>query len=168
MRLAYVAATRARDLLVVPAVGDEEREGWIEPLNRAIYPPFETPASAVRASGCPEFPSKDSVLMRPNGDPALPTTVAPGLHTLSSPDHQISQITSIVWWDPRALQLGAEAPLGIRKSELIVKNVLPAIVADDLRAYQAWRESRDGAVAGGANTSVSAQTATAWAKTRRD
>ncbi|HLY15679.1 MAG TPA: UvrD-helicase domain-containing protein, partial [Bryobacteraceae bacterium] len=28
VRVAYVAATRARDLLVVPAVGDEEREGW--------------------------------------------------------------------------------------------------------------------------------------------
>ena len=39
MRVAYVAATRARDLLVIPAVGDEEREGWIQPLNRAIYPP---------------------------------------------------------------------------------------------------------------------------------
>ncbi|RPH57311.1 MAG: ATP-dependent deoxyribonuclease subunit A, partial [Acidobacteria bacterium] len=41
VRVAYVAATRARDLLVIPAVGDEEREGWIEPMNRAIYPPLE-------------------------------------------------------------------------------------------------------------------------------
>ena len=29
LRVLYVAATRARDLLVVPAVGDEEREGWL-------------------------------------------------------------------------------------------------------------------------------------------
>ncbi len=28
VRVAYVAATRARDLLVVPVVGDEERDGW--------------------------------------------------------------------------------------------------------------------------------------------
>ena len=49
VRLAYVAATRARDLLVVPAVGDEEREGWIEPLNRAIYPPIETRRQQLRA-----------------------------------------------------------------------------------------------------------------------
>src|SRR5678815_1470948 len=34
-RVAYVAATRARDIIVVPAVGDEEREGWIQPLNTA-------------------------------------------------------------------------------------------------------------------------------------
>ena len=40
VRLAYVAATRARDLLVVPAVGDEPFDGgWVSPLNRAIYPP---------------------------------------------------------------------------------------------------------------------------------
>ncbi len=38
-RVAYVAATRARDLLVVPAVGDEPySEGWVSPLNAAIYP----------------------------------------------------------------------------------------------------------------------------------
>ena len=30
LRVLYVAVTRARDLLVVPAVGDEEREGWLQ------------------------------------------------------------------------------------------------------------------------------------------
>src|SRR5205823_3052854 len=30
VRTAYVAATRARDLLVVPVNGDEERESWLE------------------------------------------------------------------------------------------------------------------------------------------
>ncbi len=38
VRVAYVAATRARDLLVVPAIGDEPFEGWLRPLNKAIYP----------------------------------------------------------------------------------------------------------------------------------
>ncbi len=47
VRLAYVAATRARDLLVVPALGDEAWEGgWFSPLNRALYPPV------AGASGC--------------------------------------------------------------------------------------------------------------------
>ena len=42
VRLAYVAATRARDLLVVPALGDEPWEGgWFSPLNRALYPPMD-------------------------------------------------------------------------------------------------------------------------------
>ena len=39
-RLAYVAATRARDLLVVPVIGDGPYEGgWLDPLMPAVYPP---------------------------------------------------------------------------------------------------------------------------------
>ena len=46
VRVAYVAATRARDLLVVPAVGDDPfasnwesaAGGWLEPVQRAVYP----------------------------------------------------------------------------------------------------------------------------------
>src|SRR5208337_2359555 len=38
IRLLYVAATRARDLVVVPAVGDEERAGWLSRLNPVLYP----------------------------------------------------------------------------------------------------------------------------------
>ena len=52
VRLAYVAATRARDLLVVPALGDEAWEGgWFSPLNRALYPPL---ASRRTADARPE------------------------------------------------------------------------------------------------------------------
>ena len=38
VRLAYVAATRARDLLVVPAVGDGPQDrDWVRPLSAALY-----------------------------------------------------------------------------------------------------------------------------------
>ncbi|MFQ5460379.1 MAG: UvrD-helicase domain-containing protein, partial [Anaerolineae bacterium] len=37
-RVAYVAATRARDLLVVPAFGDGPEAGWFAVLNPALYP----------------------------------------------------------------------------------------------------------------------------------
>ena len=71
MRLAYVAATRARDLLVVPALGDEPWEGgWFSPLNRALYPPMAARRQAARGPKCPAFKSKDSVLQRPNDEPA--------------------------------------------------------------------------------------------------
>ena len=158
VRLAYVAATRARDLLVVPAVGDEEREGWIDPMNRAIYPPKELRRQQAHAPGCPAFRSKDSVLMRPNGDPASPNTVSPGLHAFGA-SH------SIVWWDPRDLKLYAEPPLGIRRSELIVKDVAPQIVQAGLADYKAWRDGNDAAVASGSRPSIAAQTVTQWAKT---
>ena len=50
-RLTYVAATRARDVLVVPAVGDAPYDGgWLDPLMPAIYPPESgAPPAAARA-----------------------------------------------------------------------------------------------------------------------
>ena len=80
IRLAYVAATRARDLLVVPAVGDGPFQGgWLGPLDEAIYPPVAGRRDPAAAPGCPPF-GRDSVVDRPDGDPARPDTVAPGLY----------------------------------------------------------------------------------------
>ena len=54
VRLAYVAATRARDLLVVPALGDEPWEGgWLSPLNRALYPPIDARRTPARGAEVP-------------------------------------------------------------------------------------------------------------------
>ncbi|HEY3154325.1 MAG TPA: UvrD-helicase domain-containing protein [Candidatus Binatia bacterium] len=179
-RVAYVAATRARDLLVVPAVGDEPREGWIQPLNTAIYPPKETRRQQVQAPGCVEFKSKDSVLVRPGGSAAATSTVCPGLHIrrpgssdplLHPPPRSAGEERggstefSVVWWDPRSLKLGAEAPLGIRRPELIVKDVAPDIVESGLAAYNSWRERRQRAVAAGSQSSVAVRTVTQSAKT---
>ena len=161
VRLTYVAATRARDLLVVPAVGDEERDGWTRPLNPAIYPPKESRREQAPAPGCPEFPSEDSVLLRPNGDPALNETVAPGLHILDN-SH------SVVWWGPQVLHLGAEPPLGIRRSELIVKDVAPKIVAAGLAEYETWRQGVDTAIEAGSVPSILAQTVTEWARAEHE
>ena len=79
-RLTYVAATRARDLLVVPAIGDGPYDGgWLDPLTAGDLSAGGAPAAIPRARpACPAFKSKDSVLSRPDGDPASPETVAPG------------------------------------------------------------------------------------------
>ncbi len=59
IRLAYVAATRARDVLVVPAIGDGpykgfgDHVGWLDTLNDAIYPPARQPP---RCGGCARLP----------------------------------------------------------------------------------------------------------------
>src|SRR4029434_517694 len=71
---------------------------------------------------------------------------------------------SVVWWDPRALKLGAEAPLGIRRPELIVKDVAPDIVESGLAAYKSWRARRQQAIAAGSKPSVAVQTVTQAAK----
>jgi ATP-dependent helicase/nuclease subunit A len=86
-RLTYVAATRARDVLVVPVLGDGPYDGgWLDPLMPAVYPPETSRREPARAAGCPAFPSKDSVLNRPEDDPARPHTVAPGAYAFRAPD----------------------------------------------------------------------------------
>ena len=57
MRVAYVAATRARDLLVVPACGDEPfpQDNWLSPLNKALYPSRDDWRKSQPAPGCPKF-----------------------------------------------------------------------------------------------------------------
>jgi ATP-dependent exoDNAse (exonuclease V) beta subunit len=156
IRLAYVAATRARDLLVVPAVGDEPFDGgWIEPLNSALYPPVGARRSPQAAPGCPKFRSKDTVLERPDGDPAGEATVAPGLHAFDAGYR-------VVWWDPTSLDLGVEPNDGLRREDLIVKNVDAALVAEDLRRYETWRAARDRAANDGRRPTIAVQTARAW------
>jgi ATP-dependent exoDNAse (exonuclease V) beta subunit len=71
----------------------------------------------------------------------------------------------VVWWDPRALKLGAEAPLGIRRPELIVKDVAPDIVESGFGAYKAWRARRQETVAAGSQSAVAVRTVTQAAKT---
>jgi ATP-dependent exoDNAse (exonuclease V) beta subunit len=164
VRVAYVAATRARDLLVLPAVGDEEREGWIKPLNRAIYPPKESRRQQIPPLRCAEFRSKDSVLIRPAGSPAGTNSVCPGLHVLGANASAVSEF-SVVWWDPRALKLGAEAPLGIRRPELIVKDVAADIIESGLAAYNSWHERCEKARAQGSRSSMEVRTVTQAAKT---
>ena len=166
VRLAYVAATRARDLLVVPALGDEPWEGgWFGPLNRALYPPMEQRREGPPAPLCPVFRSKDSVLERPNNESAGPSTVCPGLHTFAN-DEDASQAYAVVWWDPHegsGLILGEKPTFGVRGGDLIVKDVPKQTVADGRSAYDRWRLSRADAKARGAAPSIVLETARAWA-----
>jgi ATP-dependent exoDNAse (exonuclease V) beta subunit len=157
VRLAYVAATRARDLLVVPALGDDAWDGgWTSPLNRALYPPMSSRRNAARSAGCPAFKSKDTVLERPSGEPALASTVCPGRHEFPDAGY------AVTWWDPGALKLGEKAPFGVRREELIVKDVPRQTVADGRSAYDRWRLARADARAAGSVPSIRFETVRAW------
>ena len=153
IRLAYVAATRARDLLVVPAVGDGPHpDGWTSPLHDAVYPPVGERRSPEVAPGCPAF-GGDSVLERPDGDPASAETVAPGLHEF--PDRY-----SVVWWDPRILDLGVDAHFGIRQTELLSKDTPEETVEHDLDRYRVWKRSKAVALDQASRPSLVVQLAT--------
>jgi ATP-dependent exoDNAse (exonuclease V) beta subunit len=174
-RLAYVAATRARDLLVIPAIGDGPYDGgWLDPLMPAIYPPEPQRRAPSRAAGCPEFRSKDTLLKRPEGDPASPRTVAPGTFAFDASDagplsSDLGPRTSdlgtyhVTWWDPHALHLGAVSSFGLRRDDLIVKDGDMFAVEERLAEYERWRDERAQTIAQGSRESLRVKTATAWA-----
>jgi ATP-dependent exoDNAse (exonuclease V) beta subunit len=166
-RLAYVAATRARDLLVVPAIGDGPYEGgWLEPLMAAIYPRESQRRSPSRVPGFPEFRSKDTVLKRPEGDPASARTVAPGTFVFEralAPRTSAVDKYHVTWWDPHALHLGAESTFGLRRDDLIVKDGDMFAVEERLAEYERWRDERARVIAQGSRETLRVKTATAWA-----
>jgi ATP-dependent helicase/nuclease subunit A len=171
IRVAYVAATRARDLLVVPAVGDDPfasdweaaAEGWIEPVQRAVYPAAERRRAPAPAPACPPL-GADSVLERPDRETPGRDNVQPGLHVLgASGDGQYP----VVWWDPRALTLDVRREFGIRYQGLI-EDPGPDLLEADRRSYQAWQAARDVARDRGAQPTFAVQTVTEWARRAGD
>jgi ATP-dependent helicase/nuclease subunit A len=154
LRVAYVAATRARDLLVVPVVGDQPfTSGWVSCLNGALYPPAESWRASRPAPACPAF-GADSTLERPPQLAFDVSGVKPGLH------HFDGEGYGVVWWDPHALVLDAEPRFGIRQQELIGKETKREVVDADLSAYEGWRVSRQDAVERGSEPSLLVRTAT--------
>jgi ATP-dependent exoDNAse (exonuclease V) beta subunit len=171
-RLAYVAATRARDLLVVPVIGDGPYEGgWLDPLMPAVYPPEADRRNPSRAAGCPAFPSKDSVMNRPDADPARPYTVAPGAYEFAAqlePSRTAKREPTtakyeVVWWDPHSLHLQAASTFGLRRDDLIVKDGDMFAVEERMADYERWRRDRAEAVENAQRPTLRVQTATAWA-----
>jgi ATP-dependent helicase/nuclease subunit A len=142
VRLAYVAATRAKDVLVVPAVGDGPYDkGWLRPLNRALYPPRDRWQSPSPARGVPLFKGKQTILAdaRADGQP-VDDTVAPGTYRLG--DEAAGQGYSVVWWDPLLLEASADEGRGLRRDDLISKDASPLDVAADRARYDEWQQHR--------------------------
>ncbi|MBI3474076.1 MAG: UvrD-helicase domain-containing protein [Candidatus Solibacter usitatus] len=133
VRVAYVAATRARDLLVVPAVGDEQLDGWLAPLHKAIYPDKNQARKSAAAPACPRF-GEDSAIERPSEIGRPPAgSVRPGLHRIG--EHEV------VWWDPHQLRLNEAGKFGLRQEEILAEDSVGEAGQSILR-YQQWRERR--------------------------
>src|SRR5260370_31681532 len=108
--------------------------------------------SAARGPKCPAFKSKDTVVDRPNGEPAGPSTVCPGEHAFAGDGY------AVVWWDPHALALGAAAHFGVRREDLIVKDVPKHVVVDGRSRYDRWQLARHAARERGSAPSMAVRT----------
>jgi hypothetical protein len=157
VRLAYVAATRARDLLIAPVCGDQPVAGWFEVLNPALYPTDEEKGQSEPVPGAPGF-GMDSVVDRgPQGTEPAEGSVRPGVHSPRLGGH------TVAWWDPNVLRLDVEENVGLRQQRILEADESGAEVARGEQAYAQWQEGRSTAIAQASRPTIKVQTVTAFA-----
>ena len=129
LRVLYVAATRARELLVVPVVGDGRVEGWVDPLHRVVYPrPGRAPVAHIR---CPPF-GRDTVSYRP------PKVDAFAQANAVSPGEYAFEAHKVVWWDPSVLELQKEDTTGLRQQLILAADDSGVAAKEGEDAHLAW------------------------------
>ena len=155
MRLLYVGATRARDLLIVPAVGSAPQEGWLGRLNPVIYPALKDWRAPLESAppGCPVF-GDDSVVVRPPKAPPKSRAVAPGLHRAEAGEHHV------VWWDPARLRLDARETMGLRQHRLLTADKGERAASQGAHEYEQWKARHGAMLAAGAAETYKVVTAT--------
>jgi hypothetical protein len=85
-------------------------------------------------------------------------TVCPGEHRLGQADDEVS----VVWWAPDELSLGAQASFGLRRDDLIVRDVSPTVLRKRLQDHEVWQAARAAALATGGVPSLVVMTVTEW------
>ena len=156
IRVAYVATTRARDLLIAPVCGDQVIDGWLTVLDPVLYPPHQARSTSSHGPGCPAF-GADSVLDRgrkaqiPPGGP-----VKPGLH------HPISDGPPVVWWDPSRLLLEVQEPVPLRHQQILKTGTDRATASE--ANYAAWMRGREALLLAASGPSLTAKTITSLAR----
>ncbi len=160
VRVGYVAATRARDLLVAPVFGDAADgdeaplKGWIDSLAPALYPRGRGRRAAKNHPSIPKF-GADSVRSRSYDAEAGPNDcVAPGWHPSLAGGH------GIVWWDPNSLELDVDAAGGLRQMDLLKEDEKKTRSLDGVRAHQKWVGRRSKATREASVPSLVAETVT--------
>jgi ATP-dependent exoDNAse (exonuclease V) beta subunit len=149
-RVAYVSATRAKDLLVVCAIGDTEyKDGWLSPLYDALYPPPDQRRHPRHAPGCPPF-GEETVLNAP--PQPQEEQIRPGLYHPRTGTHEV------VWFDPAALHLDVIPASGAEREHLLDGNA--ADIAHGLESYRSWQSVRKARIEAGSTPSLNVRLAT--------
>jgi ATP-dependent helicase/nuclease subunit A len=162
VRALYVAATRARDLLVVPVLADDRIEGWVEPLGPAVHPEDPGAPESIEPPGCPPLRG-EGVWGVPHNARRPPLPVRPGLHRPQRGTHRV------VWWAPRLLGLEVDEDVGLRQQKLLTVDERGQRSEAGIVAHAAWQAERTRVREAGATPLVRVVTATEYAAaTTRD
>jgi len=136
-RVLYVAATRARDVLVVCAVGDHAYEGWLATLNPVLYPPEDASfrPQTQQPAGCPRF-GDDNVVGRLKNAVRQRGSVTPGLHLPRVGEHRV------VWWDPSVVQHISQGDTRSRLTEFLKEDDNKVRSQEGIRDHEEWQKQR--------------------------
>ena len=158
LRLLYVAATRAKEMLVIPAVGDEEVEGWLDPLHDALYPKEKRASKPFRDGA---LFGDDSVVFRPDKvwGRGRESSVKPGLVTPREGAH------SVVWWCPKSLDVSKESAAGLRQAKILAADA-GGVAEERHTLHERWRTTLEEVKSQGTVASLRVTTVTD-AKTKR-
>jgi ATP-dependent helicase/nuclease subunit A len=158
-RTLYVAATRARDLLVVCAVGDGPYDGWLGTLSPVIYPPEDSSFNpeTTEPEGCPNF-GADNAVVRPRKALRPLGSVSPGLHRPQAGQHRV------VWWDPSLLELNKERAAASTLTEFLKEDEKKIRSTEGIRLHEEWQKRRANVREVGGKPEWRVATATAYAK----
>jgi ATP-dependent helicase/nuclease subunit A len=158
-RILYVAATRARDLLVVCAVGDEPYDGWLGTLNPVIYPTGANSFKPLTREpvGCPLF-GLDTVTTRPEKAFRRPGSVSPGLHEPQAGKHVV------VWWDPAVLPESIQGRTSTRLTDFLKQDDGKVQSEKGIRAHQQWQTERAATRSAATKSDLTMVTATEYAE----
>ncbi len=162
VRLAYVAATRARSLLVVPIVGDEWRTDarpWFAPLAAAVTPPRARRSHPIDVP--PGF-GGDTVVERPEGAHASAPPLLSGFH-LGAAGERV-----LVWEASRADGASRAQSPGLVNERILAADASGKVADDGAREHQAWVTRRLSLLSRGSQPSLVVTTVTARAHERPD
>jgi ATP-dependent exoDNAse (exonuclease V) beta subunit len=87
--------------------------------------------------------------------------VCPGEHQIAGVSHRV------VWWSPESqvLSLNVQPPFGLRRDDLIVKDVDPDVLRKGLDAHKTWETSRTADISVASRASMDVISATTAAST---
>jgi ATP-dependent helicase/nuclease subunit A len=140
IRLTYVAATRAKEMLVVPTTCMGPVDGWLQCFEKALHPaPAHVRSPVAHTFRLPLFGTAAMHASARDLPIDLDQTVSPGVHKPEIGDYPV------VFWDPQLLRACAEPVAGMSQEELLkaegaaAQNEAAGTAAHDAYAARARR-----------------------------